>query len=46
MEDLEPQDAGNCTDKTEILKQKGLIYSWTDNQGKLEKEEQNGCDPW
>lgn len=45
MEDLGLQDAGNCADKTEMLKQKGLMYSWRDSQEKLEKEKQNGCDP-
>lgn len=46
VKDLELQGAGNSTDKTEMLKQKGLIHSWRDDQEKLEKEKQNGCDPW
>lgn len=40
------QGAGHSTGKTETLRQKGLMYSWRDNQEKCKEEKQNGCTPW
>ena len=44
--ELELQGAGNSTGKTEMLRQKGLMYPWRDKQEKLKEEKQNGCTPW
>jgi len=45
-EEFEHQGAGNSIDKTEMLKQEGLTYSWRHKQAKFKEEKQNGCPLW